>query len=114
MLLRSIALIAISISIAACDGDGISDKDPEERMIREAMCVVASERFQLYEEAERHRKHGMEAGRVHFNRTGEPNDFAKQVHKVRPMLNDRSKDFNAELLKTRCDKKVTVGEFESV
>ncbi|EPS4464359.1 hypothetical protein ACVEVH_005428, partial [Escherichia coli] len=56
-------LIGFCLILVGCDGDGIKDKDPDERMIREAMCVVASERFQLYDEAERHRAHGIEAGR---------------------------------------------------
>lgn len=104
-------LIGFFLLLVGCDGDAIKDKDPDERMIREAMCVVASERFQLYDEAERHRAHGIEAGRVRFNRDGIPNDFTVQIHKVRPMMNNFSKDYNAEYLKTRCDKKITVGEF---
>ncbi|HFU8844801.1 TPA: hypothetical protein ACH9KB_005420, partial [Escherichia coli] len=106
-------LIGFCLILVGCDGDGIKDKDPDERMIREAMCVVASERFQLYDEAERHRAHGIEAGRVRFNRDGTPNDFTEQIHKVRPLMNNFSKDYNAEYLKTRCDKRITVGEFNS-
>lgn len=106
-------LLGFCLILAGCDGDGIRDKDPDERMVREAMCVVASERFQLYDEAKRHLAHGIEAGRVRFNRDGTPNDLTEQIHKVRPLMNKFSKGYNAEYLKTRCDKRIAVGESNS-
>lgn len=64
-------------------GDGIKDDSSLDAMIREAMCVVAAERFQLYDEAERHYRHGQEAGRVRFNRTGEVNDVPEHIERVK-------------------------------
>ncbi|RLA37308.1 MAG: hypothetical protein DRQ64_09605 [Gammaproteobacteria bacterium] len=104
--------IGFCLLLVGCDGDGIKNEDPDERMTREAMCVVASERFQLYDQAERHRTHGIEAGRVRFNRDGKPNDFTEQIHKARPMMNNFSKDYNANFLNKLCDRTITVGEFE--
>ncbi len=114
LMVKIILLLAVILALSACDGDGVLDKSSDERMTREAMCVVASERFLLYDEAERHLKHGLEAGRVRFESTGETNDFAEQIDAAREVMNSMSKSFNAEFLRTQCDKEISVNEFERV
>ena len=113
MALRILTLILIVIFLPACSGDGIKDKNPDDRMVRETMCVIASERFQLYNEAKKHLSHGIEAGRVRFHMTDKLSDFRQKIHKARSMMNGMSKEYNAKFLKTRCDKEITVAEFEN-
>ncbi|MEP3277257.1 MAG: hypothetical protein ABJN26_16680 [Stappiaceae bacterium] len=105
-------LFLIPITLAGC-GDGISDASYDEAMIREAYCIVASLRFGLYEEAEEHHEHGLEAGRLRFEQTNELNDFSKILQDVRLATTNLSKDFHAEYLATRCNRNITVGEFEN-
>ncbi|PMM56413.1 hypothetical protein [Vibrio lentus] len=104
-------LVVLSVLVTACD-DGVKDRNLDEAMMREAMCVVASERFNLYDEAKIHKEHGLDFGGTRFRRTGQENDFQDQVYKVRPFLNQMSKDYNAEFLGSKCDKEITVGEFK--
>ena len=110
--------IGLAIAVLSCllvascgSADGITDKSPADRMTREAMCVAASERFMLYDEAGRHKAHGIEAGRVRFERTGKPNDFQKQLNIARKFMDDMSKDFNAKFLAEGCNTNITVAQF---
>lgn len=112
--LHIVGLLALSFTISSCDGDGVSDEGTDERLLREAMCVVASERFQLYDEAEKHRKHGIDVDRIQSKKSGTSKGFTKMIHQVRPHLNENSKEFNATFLEMYCDKTITVGELESV
>ena len=108
-----LAFITLScLLVASCgSADGVTDKTPGDRMIREAMCVAASERFMLYDEASRHKAHGIEAGRVRFERTGKSNDFQKQLNIARKFMDGMSKDFNAKFLAKACGTNITVAQF---
>lgn len=85
-----------------CGGDGIKDRDPEERMLREAMCVVSSEILQHYDHADKHREHGLEAGRDRFIREKKLNDFDKQIVMARNMMSQYSLSYHTQYLKKRC------------
>lgn len=111
---KRIFLTFLTLFIIGCDGDGIRGENFEDQMTREAMCVVASERFLLYKEAERHRQHGLASGKARFSVTSEINDFEKRIHSARLILGEMSKEYNAEFLRVQCDKAITVLEFESV
>lgn len=107
-------MLSTILALAACGGDGVIDESIDDAMVREAMCIVASERFQLYDEARIHLEHGLDFGQQRFNRTHEPNDFREQVNKVREFMDAMSKDFSASFLSERCNRNITVGEFKKV
>lgn len=46
--LKLCTAITSFLLLAGCDGDGAKDQSVKERMIRESICVAASERFALY------------------------------------------------------------------
>jgi len=112
MRIGSFLVVLACLLIASCgSADGITDKSPDDRMVREAMCVAASERFMLYDEAGRHKAHGIDAGRIRFERTGKVNDFQEQLNLARKFMDSMSKDFNARYLAKRCDTNITVAQF---
>ena len=100
--MRVIFCLLFCLFLISCGGDGIKDKDPEERMLREAMCVVSSEILGLYDNAEKHREHGLEAGRDRFIRDQIPNDFDNQIIMARNMMSQYSLNYHSQYLKTRC------------
>jgi len=65
----------------------------------------------LYGEASQHKAHGIEAGRLRFDRTGKSNDFQEQLNIARKFMDGMSKDFNAKFLAKRCDTNITVAQF---
>lgn len=113
MFLKRAIILSTILVLAAC-GDGVTDDSLDDAMVRESMCIVASERFLLYDEARTLLEHGLDFGHRRFNRTHEPNDFREQVHKVREFMDGMSKDFNASFLSESCNRNVTVGEFKRV
>jgi hypothetical protein len=109
--MRKLSTFLIAACLIGCGGDDVHDKSPDEAMIREAMCVAASERFLLYKEASLHLKHGLEAGRFRFERTGKQNDFTKQVQEARQTLVNLSANYNAVYLKNGCNRRISQAEF---
>jgi hypothetical protein len=97
--------------LAGCGGDGIKDENFDKTMLREAMCVAASERFFLYKEASLHLEHGLSAGKLRFDRHGDENDFTKLVLESRKLLTALSPTFNAKILKEDCNRAISNGEF---
>lgn len=102
--------IITTILLSACGGDEVHDSSPQERMMREAMCVAASERFALYDDAKKHFAHGMDAASDHFRTSGEPAQFAKMINAVRTSLISKQNEFVATLISTKCNGQVTVGQ----
>lgn len=100
--MRVIFCLIFCLFLISCGGDGIKDRDPKERMLREAMCVVSSEILQLYDHADKHRKHGLEAGRERFIREKTPNDFDNQVIMARNVMSQYSLSYHTQYLKNRC------------
>ncbi|QVN05625.1 hypothetical protein JYG35_18510 [Pseudomonas rhodesiae] len=105
----SIPIIA-TILLSACGGDKVHDSSPKERMMREAMCVAASERFALYDDAKKHFAHGMDAASDYFRTSGEPPHFPKMINAVRSSLVSTQNEFVATLIATKCNGQVTVGQ----
>ncbi|MCA6061326.1 hypothetical protein HUF18_16210 [Thalassolituus sp. ST750PaO-4] len=102
------------LAISGCNSDGVQDKDLDEQMLREALCIIAAERFQLYDEAEHHLQHGLEAGRRKAIRTGEPNEFREYIELVKQYSSTFSKEDSARDLKEKCDRRLTMIEFSRV
>lgn len=98
--------------VAGCDGDSVKDKSVNERMTRESLCVVASERFALYKEAERHIKHGLEAAKDGFEQTGKEFQFLPRLNTSRAILVGEPNDFVARFLADKCDTYPTVGQVQ--
>lgn len=105
----SVPIIA-TILLSACGGDEVHDTSPQGRMMREAMCVAASERFALYDDAKKHFAHGMDAASDHFRTSGEPAHFPKMINAVRSSLVSKQNEFVAALIATKCNGQVTVGQ----
>ncbi|MDB1111914.1 hypothetical protein [Pseudomonas extremaustralis] len=105
----SVPIIA-TILLSACGGDKVHDSSPQERMLREAMCVAASERFALYDDAKKHFSHGMEAASEYFRTSGEPAQFPKKINAVRSSLISKPNEFVATLISMKCNGEVTVGQ----
>lgn len=109
-----ISFVAIAtLALTACNVDGITDKSPEERAYREALCIVSSEHFALYPEAEKHLKHGLEAARTHFDSTGTALDFYKILSTTRQKLPNFSNGYYHSTLANRCGRKLTNGEYKN-
>ena len=108
--LKLCVAITSFLLLAGCDGDGAKDQSLKERMIRESICVVASERFALYKDAERHLKHGLDAAKESFRNTGVAATFLKQINISRTMLVAEPNDFVARLLADKCDTFATNGQ----
>lgn len=104
--------ILLAVLLAGCGGDSVQDKNLDEAMSREAMCVAASERFFLYRDAARHLEHGLDAGRLRFERRGVPNDFLELALEARKLLTNLSPTFSADFLKEKCNRHITNIEFE--
>ncbi|RMW07764.1 hypothetical protein ALP03_200272 [Pseudomonas amygdali pv. tabaci] len=102
--------IVVTILLSACGGDEVHDSSPQERMMREAMCVAASERFALYDDAKKHFAHGMDAAADYFRRSGEPAQFLKMINAVRSSLISKQNEFVATLIATQCNGRVTAGQ----
>ena len=112
MRIKPLLVVLVCLLVASCGStDGVSDESFDESMAREAMCVAASERFMLYDEASRHKEHGMEAGRTRFRRTEEVNDFQERLSFTRKFMTGLSKDYNARYLAKRCGTNITVAQF---
>lgn len=104
--------ITISLLLSACGGDGINDIGYEEAMTREAMCVIASERFQLYAEAEEHSAHGIRFSQLQFEKINVQSSFPQQVASVKSMASGFNKDFSARYLKERCNRSISNMEYQ--
>lgn len=69
--------IITTILLSACGGDEVHDTSPQERMMREAMCVAASERFALYDDAKNISLTGWMQLRTISGRLANPRIFRK-------------------------------------
>ena len=110
-MIRVLLFVILSLFLSACDDDSIKDDSLDDKIAREAMCVVASERFLLYDEAARHKIHGLEAGKDRFERSGKENDFMRKVYFARFSMIKAPKAYLVELLTTQCGGKITSNQF---
>lgn len=104
-------LAATAAILMGCNSEGPKDEDVESKLAREAMCVVSSERFNLYDEAKMHLSHGLEAGRAKFTTTGQPAYFTERLHDVRMKMGAQPKEFHLQVLSTLCGRELTKAEF---
>lgn len=104
---QSLPIVA-AILLSGCGGDKVHDSSPQDRMTREAMCVAASERFALYDDAKKHFAHDMDAASDYFRTSGNPAQFPKMINVVRSSLASRPNEFVATLISTMCNGEVTV------
>lgn len=107
---RLLVPIIATILLSACGGDNVHDASPQERMMREAMCVAASERFALYDDAKKHFSHGLNAASDYFRTSGEPAQFPKMINTVRSSLISKQNEFVATLISKKCNGQVTAGQ----
>jgi hypothetical protein len=106
--------MAAIVLAAGCDtGDHIRDASVEDRLAREAGCVTAAERLNLYDEAQRHLAHANDEARHRFDATGKPNDVQRYLIPSRQISARLSAGFAAQQLNTRCGGRVTVGQFQA-
>ncbi|KPY29849.1 MULTISPECIES: hypothetical protein [Pseudomonas syringae group] len=108
---QSLSVVA-SILLSACGGDGAHDLSPQDQMTREAMCVAASERFALYEDAKKHFVHGVDAASEYFRSSGKAAQFPKMINVARSSLVSKPNEFVATVISTMCNGQVTVGQVE--
>lgn len=106
------AVTILCLILSTC-GDGIKDKNPSERMHREAGCVISAQHFSLFDEAETHYNHGLEANRDHYSNTGNPNqdDFHYILKVTRTITQAMSSQFHALNLRDRCNRRIKNVEF---
>lgn len=97
--------------LAGCNSEGPKDEDVESKLAREAMCVISSERFNLYEDAKTHLSHGLEAGRAKFTTTGQPANFAERLHDIRMKTGTQPREFHLKVLSAQCGRELTKAEF---
>jgi hypothetical protein len=103
-----------ALLLVGCDtGDHIKDASVEDRLAREAGCVTAAERLNLYDEAQRHLAHANDEARHHFEVTGKPNDVQRYLVASRRLSATLSAGFAAQQLNTRCGGHVTVGQVQA-
>lgn len=108
-----IAFIAICMTfLSASNAATINDKNLDENISKEAICVVASERFLLYESAIRHKKNGFDAAKERFSQQGVENDFYKQVYIARSFITKVSKDYYAQFLIQKCGEKLNEEDYD--
>lgn len=112
-MIRLLLLVILSIFLSACDNDSFKDANLDEKIAREAMCVVASERFLLYKEADKHKRHGLQAGADRFERRGDESDFLQKVYFTRLRMIRLPKEYLAEILISQCDTKLTNNQFNN-
>lgn len=109
--LKSLYVTSLLLLAGCVDSDGFDDKSADDAMYREANCVSASVRFNLFDAAKRHREHGLSYGAVRFSLTNKLNDFYSLIPDARKRMDYMPKKFVASYLKKACDTEILVVQF---
>ena len=80
--------------------------------MREAVCVVASERFFLFDEAQKHYEHGSDASGLRYRMDGTPTELPELINQFRKVMINLPKEHSAQMLEEKCDKRLTNREFK--
>lgn len=104
---------ALCVSLLSCSGGEPHDKNYREYIDRESLCVAASERLNLYSEAQRHFKHAEDAANRNAERLGGDSDLQPQLQWAREEVRLMPARLAAYKLVSSCDAHVTQGDVDS-
>lgn len=119
MYIRVLGIVILYGFISACTGnsDGVEDESVTKAIYREAMCVASAERLQLYDVAEKHRRHGdkYEIKLLReMNGRDEKGVFERKVGEARAFFIEMSKTFHAVYLTNSCGERIRTDYIEGV
>lgn len=114
MNLAKIGVVAALIALSGCaPSDGVDDASNDEFLNREALCIAFSERFRLYEAAEKHWDHANTMLHV-LAVAGRPDEtlFRERLGTARILAVSQSKEQAADYLVAMCNEKMTRAQFD--
>lgn len=119
MYIRVLVMVILCGFFSACTGnpDGIEDETVTKAIYREAMCVASAERLQLYDMAEKHRRHGEEYENMLLREVisrDEKGIFERKIAEACINFIEMSKMFHAVHLTERCGERIRVDYIDRI
>ncbi|RCX07065.1 hypothetical protein DFP77_107165 [Marinomonas foliarum] len=111
---KSVISVIPLILIGCSNPDRVNDKTLEDKIARELLCIASSERFMLYDEAQKHLKHLQDARSHYWDVNGKELDLKVRVLLAREHISIIPKEYAAQLLMEECKTKVPKLSYESI